>query len=141
MVLDTYEPDKDLFIFKNTYNDEASGQPKQFKIKRTDPNAPEELFFVHIDIRDMDNLPSQEQREANKEAEIEKKKRMFQSTRETSDGESSSQEESTSEDETELESEQELPREDDQSGSLHPQDQSSQSSDIDVETSQPAPSQ
>ena len=77
MVLDTYEPDQDLFIFKNTYNDEASGQPKQFKIKRTDPNAPEELFFVHIRIRDMDNLPSQEQREAEKEAEIEKKEQQF----------------------------------------------------------------
>ena len=35
------------------------------KIKRTDPNVPKELFFVHIVVKDMDNLPSQEQREAN----------------------------------------------------------------------------
>ena len=69
MVLDTYEPDEDMFIFKNTYNDEASGQPKQFKIKRTDPNAPEELFFVHIEVKDMTNLPSQKQRETDKKAE------------------------------------------------------------------------
>ena len=69
MVLDTYEPNQDMLIFKNTYNDESSGQPKQFKIKRTDPNAPEELFFVHIEVKDMDNLPSQEQREAEKKAE------------------------------------------------------------------------
>ena len=58
MVLDTYRPDEELFIFKNTYNDEINGQPKQFKIGRNDENAPEELFFVHIDVRDMDNLPS-----------------------------------------------------------------------------------
>ena len=77
MVLDTYESDEDLFIFKNTYNDEAGGQPKQFKIKRTHSNAPEELYFVHIEVRDMDNLPSQEQREVDKEAELEEKYQQF----------------------------------------------------------------
>ena len=80
MVLDTYRPDQELFIFKNTYNDEINGQPKQFKIGRNDENAPEELFFVHIDVRDMDNLPSQDQRKANKEAELQLKKRSFKST-------------------------------------------------------------
>ena len=77
MVLDTYDPDQDLLIFKNTYDDEQSGQPKRFKIKRTDPNAPKELFFVHIEVRDMDNLPSQEQREKDKKAEKEKKKQLY----------------------------------------------------------------
>ena len=78
MVLDTYDPIQDLFIFKNTYDDENGGQPKQFKIQRTDQNAPEELYFVHIEIRDMDNLPSQEQRKADKEAEIQKKKQQYE---------------------------------------------------------------
>ena len=71
MVLDTYEQDEELFIFKNTYGDDN----KKITINLAD--APEEFFFVHIDIKDMDNLPSQEQRKANKKAEIElKKKRM-----------------------------------------------------------------
>ena len=69
MVLDTYDPVQDLLIFKNTYDDESGGQPKKFKIKRTHPNAPEELYFVHIDVRDMERLPSQEQREKDKLAE------------------------------------------------------------------------
>ena len=63
-----------MLIFKNTYNDPENGQPKQFKIPRTDPNAPEELFFVHIEIEDMDSLPTQEKRWVNKEAEIRRKK-------------------------------------------------------------------
>ena len=77
MVLDTYDSVKDLFIFKNTYNDEASGQPKQFKIKRTDPNAPKELFFVHIEVRDMANLPSEDQRRWDKVAEAEKMEQLY----------------------------------------------------------------
>ena len=77
MVLDMYDPDQDLLIFKNTYDDESGGQPKQFKIQRTHPNAPEELYFVHIEVRDMDNLPSQEQREEDKEAEREEKINWF----------------------------------------------------------------
>ena len=74
MVLDTINLDQDLLIFKNTYDDESGGQPKQFKISRTDPNAPKELYFVHIEVQDMDNLPSQEQRNADKEAERKEKK-------------------------------------------------------------------
>ena len=62
MVLDRYDRNQDLLIFKNTYNNPNGGQPKRFTIKRTDPNAPEELFFVHIEVQDMANLPSQEQR-------------------------------------------------------------------------------
>ena len=73
MVLDTYDEDRDLFIFKNTYDDEKKGKQKKLEIKRTDPNAPEELYFVHIEVKDMDNLPSQEERKANKEAEIKMK--------------------------------------------------------------------
>ena len=59
MVLDTYDRNHDLLIFKNTFDDPVNGQPKQFEIKRTHPNAPEELYFVHVEIRDLDNLPSQ----------------------------------------------------------------------------------
>ena len=77
MVLDTYRPEQELFIFKNTYNDEINGQPKRFEIGRNEDNAPEEFFFVHIDVRDMDKLPSQNQREANKEAEMKMKKKKF----------------------------------------------------------------
>ena len=29
---------------------------KKFEISGTDPNAPEELFFVHIKIEDMDSI-------------------------------------------------------------------------------------
>ena len=45
MVLDTFDVYEDLFIFKNTHV--VDGQPKKFTIKRTDPNAPDEFFFVH----------------------------------------------------------------------------------------------
>ena len=65
MVLDTYDQEKDMFIFKNTYNDPTTGQTKRFIIKRTHPNAPKELFFVHIEVRDLKNLPSQEQRKVD----------------------------------------------------------------------------
>ena len=77
MVLDTYDPNQDLLIFKNTYDDESGGQPKKFKIKRTHTNAPEELYFVHIEVRDMHNLPSQEQRKVDKETENEEKKQLY----------------------------------------------------------------
>ena len=46
LVLDSYDLDEDMFIFKNTYNDESNGQPKLFNIERTQPNASEELYFV-----------------------------------------------------------------------------------------------
>ena len=77
MVLDTYNQDQDLLIFKNTYNNPNDGQPKKFTINRTHPNAPEELYFVHIEIQDMDNLPSQEQREADKWVEEEAIKQQY----------------------------------------------------------------
>ena len=64
MVLDTYLADRDVFIFKNTYD--HRGQPKQFQVFRTDPNAPEELYFVHIDIQDIGNLPGQQERRERK---------------------------------------------------------------------------
>ena len=53
MVLDKFDENNDTLIFKNTYDDQENGQPKQFAIKRTDPNAPEELYFVHIEMKDM----------------------------------------------------------------------------------------
>ena len=77
MVLDAYNPDQDLLIFKNTYDDESGGQPKKFKIKRSHPNAPEEFYFVHIEVRDIDNLPSQEQRGVDKKAEMKEKRKRF----------------------------------------------------------------
>ena len=77
MVLDTYDPDQDLFIFKNTYDDESGGQPKHFKIQRTHPNAPGKLYFVHIEVRDMDNLSSQEQREVDKKTAIKEIGKQF----------------------------------------------------------------
>ena len=53
MVLDTFESYEDLLIFKNTHN--KNGQLKRFTIQRTDPNAPQELYFVHIDVRDTED--------------------------------------------------------------------------------------
>ena len=70
MVLDTFNTENDMLIFKNTFDDPKSGQPKQFKISRTDPNAPEELYFVHIEVKDMGSLPDQDERKAIKEASI-----------------------------------------------------------------------
>ena len=66
MVLDTYERNRDVLIFKNTYDDPDNSLPKKFEIERTHPNAPKELYFVHIDVRDMANLPSQRERERHK---------------------------------------------------------------------------
>ena len=73
MVLDYYDIDRDMLIFKNTYDDPQSGLTKKYEIMRTDTNAPEELYFVHFEIRDMATLPSQQQREANKRRELEAK--------------------------------------------------------------------
>ena len=69
MILDKFDKDKDMLIFKNAYDESENGQPKKFEIQRTDPTAPEELYFVHIEIRDMKNLPSQKRRKANKQTE------------------------------------------------------------------------
>ena len=70
MVLDTYDEENDMLIFKNTYDDPENGQSKQFKIGLTDPNAPEELYFVHIEVKNMKKLPGQKRREIIKKAEI-----------------------------------------------------------------------
>ena len=54
MVLDTYDPDRDVLIFKNTYDNPENGQPIKIEIERTHQNAPKELYFVHIEVKDMD---------------------------------------------------------------------------------------
>ena len=59
MVLDTFDKENDMLIFKNTYDDPENGQSEQFRIRRTDPKAPEELYFVHIEIKNMFLLPGQ----------------------------------------------------------------------------------
>ena len=69
MVLDKYDQGNDKLIFKNTYDDPENGRPKQFEISRTDTNAPEKLYFVHIEIKEMDSLPSQEERSARKQCQ------------------------------------------------------------------------
>ena len=68
MVLDTYDQERDVLVFKNTYDDPNDGLTKNFEIERTGPNAPRELYFVHIEIQDMNNLPSQREREAIRRA-------------------------------------------------------------------------
>ena len=55
MVLDIYDEDREVFIFKNTYDQE--GQPKQVEVSRHSQNAPKEVYFVHIEIEDTDSLP------------------------------------------------------------------------------------
>ena len=60
MVLDIIDKENDKLIFKNTYDQE--GQPKKIEVGRTHQNAPEELYFVHIEVKDMDSLPTQEER-------------------------------------------------------------------------------
>ena len=65
MVLDEFDKDNDILIFKNTYDDPENGQPKKFEISRTDQNAPEELYFVHIEIKDMNILPTHKKRRRN----------------------------------------------------------------------------
>ena len=71
MVLDHYDQDRDVLVFKNTYDDPVNGQPMNFEVGRTSANAPEELYFVHIEVRDLENLPSQQQR-------AEMKKKLFE---------------------------------------------------------------
>ena len=65
MVLDSFDQTEDLLIFKNTHDDKATGRPEKIRIQRTDPNAPRELYFVHIDVRDLKGLPSKELRTSN----------------------------------------------------------------------------
>ena len=64
MVLDLYDEDQDLLIFKNTF--ESDGQTNRFTIERIHPNAPKELFFVHVEIRDIGTLSLQGKKEAEK---------------------------------------------------------------------------
>ena len=63
MVLDHYDKNREILVFKNTYNSDESGQTKRFEIKRSDPRAPKVLFFVHIEAKNMDKLPSREARQ------------------------------------------------------------------------------
>ena len=79
MVLDIFDKENDKLIFKNTYDQD--GQPKKVKVRRTHPNAPEELYFVHIEVKDIDNLPGQEERRAKMEAKIEERKAKIQALR------------------------------------------------------------
>ena len=51
MVLDSYDANRDVLIFKNTIDDPNSGSPKNYEISRTHQNAPKELYFVHIEAR------------------------------------------------------------------------------------------
>ena len=110
MVLDTYDKDRDLLIFKNTFDGPTAGRAKKFKIKRTHKKAPKELYFVHIEVRVMENLPSQRQRGADKKAESEKKVQQYSAMTDnnavesaTSDGQSSlsSQQSKSPEDQSE----------------------------------------
>ena len=64
MVLDTFDKNNDMLIFKNTYNDPENDQPKQFKIRRTDPKAPEELYFVHIEVKDINNPATKKEKQS-----------------------------------------------------------------------------
>ena len=66
MVLDTYDKIRDVLVFKNTYDDPENGQPKKYEIARTHPNAPKKFYFVHIEIENMVNLPSEGERVKNK---------------------------------------------------------------------------
>ena len=86
MVLDKFDNESDKLVFKITYNDPENGEPRKFEISRTDPDAPEVLYFVHIEIEDMDSLPSQAEREANKKAEIDLRKRLNKKRLESSSG-------------------------------------------------------
>ena len=57
MVLDTFDADNDIWIFKNTYDE--NDKPKKVSVSRTDPNEPDEFYFVHIQVKDIKNLPGQ----------------------------------------------------------------------------------
>ena len=80
MVLDTFDKENDKLIFKNTYDQE--GQPKKVEVGRTHPNAPEELYFVHLEVKDIDNLPGQEERKVLMKAEIEEREAKRKALRE-----------------------------------------------------------
>ena len=61
MVLDTvhkivdnlspgYEVGDFKLIFKNTYDDEENGEPRQFILNAKDANAPDFFYYVHIEV-------------------------------------------------------------------------------------------
>ena len=50
MVLDRFDEENDMLIFKNTYD--RNGLSHKFEISRTDLTAPEEFYFVHIEAKD-----------------------------------------------------------------------------------------
>ena len=85
MVLDKFDQKNDMLIFKNKYDDTENGQPKKFEIRRTDSNAPGELYFVHIEVKDINGLPSQKERHKNKKEEIKLRERTFLKRFENSD--------------------------------------------------------
>ena len=93
MVLDIYDSERDVLIFKNTYDDPENNQQKKFEMQRTDPNAPTEFYFVHIEVENMANLPSQKERRANKmqDRKLRQKSHMVtENSRRKKSGESSS---------------------------------------------------
>ena len=69
MVLDTFNIEQDVLVFKNTYDDPDTGLTKKFEIERTHQNAPKEFYFVHIEV-DMVNLQPQDERQAKKQLEL-----------------------------------------------------------------------
>ena len=84
MVLDTierlvndkgkFDPDADLLVFKNTYNDfenDPESEPKKFKIRRISRNAPDELYFVYIGVKNIRRLTNQDERWASRRTEAE----------------------------------------------------------------------
>ena len=62
MILDIYDEERDVLVFKNTIDDPINGLPKKFEIERTDPDAPRELYFLHIEVDDMASLPIHKER-------------------------------------------------------------------------------
>ena len=50
-----YEIGDHKLIFKNTYDNEDSGQPKKITINAKNSNAPDFLYYVHIDV-DLDRI-------------------------------------------------------------------------------------
>ena len=57
-----------MLIFKNTYDDPENGQTKQFEVPRTDPNAPEEFYFVHIEVKNMKKTTWSKKKTHNQES-------------------------------------------------------------------------
>ena len=45
-----YEVGVFKLVFKNTYDDEEGGQPKQVTMNAKDTNAPDFFYYVHIGV-------------------------------------------------------------------------------------------